>query len=453
MKVVKLVAENVKKLKAVTIEAGKNAVLKITGANEQGKTTVLDCIMWALAGTKQIQEQPIRKGEKKARIQLDLGDMIVTRRFTEKSSVLEVTNKDGAVFKSPQAILDNLIGKFSFDPLKFAKADKKTQVETLLSLVDLQVDENKLKELSGKPIQADGNALDKLNTAYKAVYDERTEVNREVVRTEKVAGSYSDAEEAKPVSVSELIEKRDTLQAENADNEQRRQNLYRMQDGISNAARVRGALVEDIELLEKRLQDAKDKLAQHDKDAESFGREYEAESKAVEALEDHDLTEINEQIRTAEETNAKARRWEEKKKADAEYTKAKNESEALTERLDKIKEYKEELVKSAQFPVDGLDFGNGGVMYQGVPFEQASSAQKLQVSLAVAMALNPKLRVIRIDDGSLLDKKHMAIIEEMAKENDYQIWMECVDESGKVGIYIEDGEVKALEEAEQTALI
>lgn len=28
------------------------------------------------------------------------------------------------------------------------------------------------------------------------------------------------------------------------------------------------------------------------------------------------------------------------------------------------------------------------------------------------------------------------------KDKDYQIWIEMVDESGKVGIYIEDGELK-----------
>lgn len=60
----------------------------------------------------------------------------------------------------------------------------------------------------------------------------------------------------------------------------------------------------------------------------------------------------------------------------------------------------------------------------------------------MAMALNPTLRVIRIDDASLLDSDHMAMMEAMAAEQDYQIWAEIVDESGKVGIYIEEGQVQ-----------
>jgi len=33
----------------------------------------------------------------------------------------------------------------------------------------------------------------------------------------------------------------------------------------------------------------------------------------------------------------------------------------------------------------------------------------------------------------------------MAKENDYQLWVEQVEESGQVGIYIEDGSVAAID--------
>mgnify|MGYP001295983560 FL=1 len=61
----------------------------------------------------------------------------------------------------------------------------------------------------------------------------------------------------------------------------------------------------------------------------------------------------------------------------------------------------------------------------------------------MAMAINPKLRVIRIMDGSLLDRQAMAQIEEMARERDFQVWIERVDENGTTGVLIEDGEVQA----------
>lgn len=97
----------------------------------------------------------------------------------------------------------------------------------------------------------------------------------------------------------------------------------------------------------------------------------------------------------------------------------------------------------AEFPVDGLGFDDSGVTYQGVPFAQASAAEQLRVSVAIAMALNPTVRVIRIADGSLLDSENVALIGEMAADRGYQVWLETVRDAGAdgPGIVIEDGQV------------
>jgi predicted ABC-type transport system involved in lysophospholipase L1 biosynthesis ATPase subunit len=78
-----------------------------------------------------------------------------------------------------------------------------------------------------------------------------------------------------------------------------------------------------------------------------------------------------------------------------------------------------------------------------VPFKQASGAEQLRVSLAMAIALNPKLRVIRIADGSLLDSDNLALVESIARENDFQVWIEMVGDGDGRGIIIEDGSVRA----------
>ncbi len=66
------------------------------------------------------------------------------------------------------------------------------------------------------------------------------------------------------------------------------------------------------------------------------------------------------------------------------------------------------------------------------------------MSVAIAMAGNPKLRVLRIKDGSLLDSKSYAMLQEMAELHDFQCWVEAVDESGTVGIVMEDGAVASV---------
>lgn len=434
MRIVKLQAENIKRLKAVEIVPEGN-VVKLTGRNEQGKTSVLDAIWWALGGTKAIQEEPIRHGETKAAVTLDLGDLVVTRTFTPGNSYLKVENKDGSTFKSPQAVLDKLVGQFAFDPLEFARSDKQKQVETLLSVVDIQVDSERLREIARCDFAEVENPLVTLNNAYKAVYDSRTFVNRQLDSAKKVLQSMPEVEEAQPVSVAELVAEKDRLEAENRRNERERQ-----------AVKVKEAEVEraweDIRALEAEIAKLQKQLAVKRLTLDGLEQEKGAMYSQLATLKDHDLSEINARIASADETNRRAEAWRERQKVASQVEALQQEADDYTRRLEAIRDYKNELVATAKFPVEGLDFGGGGVLYQGVPFEQASSAQKLQVSLAIAMALNPKLRVIRIDNGSLLDSEHLAVIERMAAENDFQIWLEVVDESGKVGIYIEDGEVR-----------
>lgn len=52
MKINKLEIENVKRVKAVKIEPNQNGLTIIGGKNNQGKTSVLDSIAWALGGER-----------------------------------------------------------------------------------------------------------------------------------------------------------------------------------------------------------------------------------------------------------------------------------------------------------------------------------------------------------------------------------------------------------------
>jgi hypothetical protein len=117
-------------------------------------------------------------------------------------------------------------------------------------------------------------------------------------------------------------------------------------------------------------------------------------------------------------------------------------SQKSTKAIEVLDAEREKAIAAAKMPVEGLTLGDGVVLYNGLPFEQAASSAKLKVSCAVAMAANPELRIIRTYDGSLLDRKSLAMLAAMAKSRDFQCWVERVDESGKIGFVIEDGELK-----------
>src|SRR3990172_5374450 len=137
MKIIELQSENIERLKAVRIKPD-GSLVQSTGKNGAGKTSVLDSITMALAGGDVIPEKPIREGENKAKIVVDLGDIKVTRTWTgNDKTYLAVETKEGAKYPSPQALLDILTGKLSFDPLEFARMEPNKQVETLRQLVGI----------------------------------------------------------------------------------------------------------------------------------------------------------------------------------------------------------------------------------------------------------------------------------------------------------------------------
>ena len=160
MRIIKLVAENFKKIRAVEITPTGD-LIEITGRNGAGKSSILDAIWAALKNADHIQAMPIRKGADKARIRLDLGELVVERKFSPSGSVLTVESDKGARFTSPQGILDKLLGALTFDPLAFVNQEPREQFESLRKIVPLEVD------------------LDQLDRLKRTDFDKRTEINRE----------------------------------------------------------------------------------------------------------------------------------------------------------------------------------------------------------------------------------------------------------------------------------
>ena len=428
MKVIELRAENFKKLKAVQIKPDPT-IQVISGANGAGKSSVLDAIWSALAGSEMSKEtgttEPIRQGEEKAVVRLDLGEFVVTRKWSKSGSIVTVENKDGATYKSPQALLDGLVGKISLDPLAFAAAPEKSQRETLLSIVNIPLDLEK-------------------NTAYReSSYTARTYINREIKSLQSRIDAIPVTGAATEVSTAGIIEEQRAAVEVIRKNNAARALVSRMSDDVSTLKKSIENSEIEVERLKEKLKSSSDLLTLKNTELEAKERVLNEETINVVALVDPDLNTFTDRLKAAETINRNARLAQDRKNLELERTEKERAVEKLTQDMDELDKARNDAIAAAAFPVPGLGFNASGVTFGGVPFAQCSSAEKLRVSVAVAMAASPKLRVIRITDGSLIDSKNMEILTAMAKENDYQLWIERVDESGKVGIYIEDGQIKA----------
>lgn len=417
MRIVKFQSENVKRLKAVEI-VPENDVVIISGKNGQGKTSVLDSIWLALGGATAVKEtktdRPIRDGAEKAKVVLDLGDLEVTRTWTSNDqSYLKIKGLYGEKITSPQVLLDKLMGRLSFDPLAFSKMSDKDQLKTLLELVELPID----------PVALDNKK--------KEIYDQRTLVNRDIKQLDgQLKGLAAPAENLpdKELSMDEVLAELDAARETKRINDEKRSQLAKKQTACVEVSN----LVKNLKAELEKAQNEYDTIV--------------AEGKAlrteVDQLVDPDIDSCTEKLRQMDAINRNIRDAVKYREIETKLSLCQITSEDLTAQIADIDERREKAIKEAKMPIEGLGFSDDGVEFKDVPFGQCSDAEKLRVSIAMAMALNPEIRVIRITNGSLLDSNSMRIIEEMAQAKDYQVWIEVVDESGELGIVIEDGQVK-----------
>jgi Fe-S cluster assembly ATPase SufC len=419
VKILRFEANNIKRLKVVQITPTGNLV-QITGPNSSGKSSILDSIYWALAGTANIPSQPVRKGQGKGHVTLDLGDITVTRKFTEGgNSSLTVEAKNGSRYPSPQTMLDELLGKLTFDPLAFTRMDARQQLNTLRGMVDLG-----------------GVDIDGLDAANKLDYDRRTIVNRQAkaIAIQRDAIQVTAGLPTEAIDISELIAQLQSVSKHNSAGEKLAYARSNTADSIVSCRK----LADSKRDMAMTLMEEADNL---ERQANEYQSELEAMPEPGEPLDSDDLAL---QIEQARETNKQLDVLNRRNSLSIEWVKLEDESKTITQAITNREQTKTTAIAGAVMPLDGLSFGDGEVIYNGLPLDQASDAERLRISIAIAMQTNPKLRVLRIRDGSLLDENSMAILEEMLAEEDFQCWIEVVDTTGSVGVVLEDGLVVAV---------
>ena len=460
MRILQLTAENVKRLKVVDITPNTH-LQQVTGKNGSGKSSTLDSIFYALAGKDVIPGKPIRTGEQTATVRLDLGEIIVKRTFTRDGddfkTTLLVLNPVGAApgtpdkklpkWDSPQKLLDAILGELTFDPLKFANAKPREQSEELRKISKISID------------------IDAINAANAVDYAARTDINRDAKgkRAQAEAIAIPEDTSAEYISESEFLDQIEGAGKVNADIERRRGNRDKARRDVTELHQQAAIWREQADSVkrqaEARIEELKRQIAatekQRDTDVEAFTKnsttkdleaiDLEAKLNSAGPLPDLvSITELRASLDAAKAANALVEKRKVKARTEGEAEALEAQSRTLTQRIADREQQVSEAIKAADMPVEGLGFGADFVTYNKLPFDQASDAERLRVSTAIAMAANPKLRIIRIKDGSLLDDDGIRMVAEMAQDKDFQVFLEKVDGSGMVGVYMEDGEVAAV---------
>ena len=415
-KLIELHAENIKRLKVVdiTFPPDENVVV-IGGKNNAGKTTVLDTVMYGLGGKNLICDEPLQRGKKKGEITLKLGnpkadpppvELTVKRTFKKNSpGSLVITQSDKKnIPMPPQTMLNKMQGDLMFDPVAFMGEKPEKQADILRRLVGV-----------------DTTDVDKQISAAR---EERTVVGR-LVKEKKGArdeaeGRLPDDRPDERVDMQAVIGALDSANAHNADCRKKTDELQSMEHRIEEKETEIKRAKEVLAMLKKKEADLVKELAE---------------------IQPIDTAPLAEKISNAEAINAQLAQYERFDELDEAYTDAELEYSGLTETIEALEEKKTAMLAEAKFPIEGLTIDDDVVTFNGIPLDQAGSAEQTRVSAAIGLAQHPELNIMLIRHGSLMDDESMAEMRKIAKEYDGFVLIEVVGEEG-ASIVIEEGEVK-----------
>lgn len=400
MKIIELDLENFKRLNVKAVMDGKSVTVE--GKNGAGKSSFIDAIWVALTG-KDVPGKPIQDGKESAEIVVKVKDdagnvFVVEKKFLPSGVRLTVKTKDGAKYASPQSFLDQTFGQISFDPQEFVRKPPREQKKFLMDLlkIDFTEIENNKKTLL--------NEKDSLSKEYKYLKSE----------LEKLP-TLPDEIELK--DKSEAIEKfKECIQKKSENQEKKRE---------------RDELSSKVLKLKNKIQELSEELERSSINLSKMNQE---------SFVDPETTDIESEIKEIEINNEMFRKKELYKEKEKQLSSILQKGKEALKKIAKLEEDRIQIIASAKMPIDGLTFGEDGLIFDGLPFteEQLSTSKIIEIGARISMALNPTLRIMRIKEGSLLDKSTLEIIKAVVKEKDYQLFMEKVSEKGEIGFVIEE---------------
>lgn len=401
MKILGVTTENIKRCKFASVKFEGSAIV-IAGDNAQGKSSFVDSIWMALGGAAGIPAQPVSTGADLGTISIEMDEFKITRKIKpDRSTTLEICSLDGAKHPSPQKILDAFNVRFGFWPSEFLSASEKDQAALLKDVVGL-----------------DFSALD---ARAAEVYAERTGVNRDLKSLHAQLEACPASPHVSPVDVAQLA---DELTRATDNNRQ----LQLLRDVLASSRNEAKSITEEIEKLTARLVDTNDKI-----------NAIIAQGKQLSEI---DIAPLQDKLRNAEAVNAGVRQNKKRAELFNSIAEMDGASRALTVALMGIEKTKADALATASWPIPGLSFAaDGGLQYNGIPFAQASTAERYEVAIAIAFARNPKLKLVYLEHGSLLDSKTFQRVCDFVASNNGQVIFEIVGDakSGVPSVVFEDG--------------
>ena len=417
IKINKLEIENVKRIKAVKIEPTANGLTIVGGNNNQGKTSVLDSIAWALGGEKYRPSKAQRDGSTiPPTLHIVMSNGLVVERKGKNSS-LKVTDPTGN--KGGQQLLNEFVEQLALDLPKFMESSGREKAQTLLKIIGV------------------GDQLDVLDKKEKELYNSRLAIGRIADQKKKFANEqpyFPDAPK-EMVSPSELIRQQQEILARNGENQRKRDRLNEITMNKHRVFDDIGRLDEQIATLQKQKEQLTEEYNQAVRDEETA-------RKTVMELQDESTAELEASLANIEEINRKVRANLDKDKAEEDALDYQNQYAALTEEINQTRQAKSDLLQSAELPLPELSVQDGELVYKGQQWDNMSGSDRLKVSTAIVRKLNPKCGFVLLDKLEQMDCETLNEFGRWLEQEGLQAIATRVSTGDECSIIIEDGYVK-----------
>lgn len=409
IKINTLELENVKRIRAVAMEPSHSGLTVIGGNNNQGKTSVLDTIAWALGGDRYKPSNPVRDGSTiPPRIRITLSNGLIVER-SGKNSALKVTDPNGR--KSGQQLLNSFIEELALNLPRFMEQPDREKANTLLQIIGV------------------GDRLQELERKETETYNRRRMVGQEADRKKKFALEmpfYPDAPD-EPVSAYELIQRQQRILAVNGENQRKRQQVSQLEYQCEQAK----GRIESIEEELLHLQESYSILC----------ADLMTARKSAEDLHDESTAQIEQDLQNIEAINIKVRANADRERAEQEAQRYQQQYDELTGELEDARKAKKDLLNGAQLPLEGLSVEDGALTYHGKKWDGMSGSDQLKVATAIVRALNPRCGFVLLDKLEQMDLKTMQEFGIWLKEQNLQAIATRVSTGSECTIIIEDGQI------------
>lgn len=410
IKINKLEIENVKRIKAVKIEPSKNGLTIVGGDNNQGKTSVLDSIAWALGGEKYRPSQAQREGSViPPNLHIVMSNGLVVERKGKNSS-LKVTDPAGN--KGGQQLLNEFVEQLALDLPKFMESSGKEKARTLLSIIGV------------------GQELAELELKETELFNQRRTIGQIADQKKKFADEqtyYPDAPK-ELISASALIKEQQDILARNGENQKKREKAQYYKEAVNTLRERVKDINEQLQRKQKELSDAEECLR--------------IAMISAEDLQDESTAELESSIANIDEINRKVRANLDKDKAEEDALEYKNKYAELTKKLEDTRKAQIDLLQTAELPLPDLSVRNGELIYKGQQWDNMSGSDRLKVSTAIVRKLNPKCGFVLLDKLEQMDMKTLNEFGQWLEKEGLQAIATRVSTGDECSIIIEDGYVK-----------